>query len=176
MERRTRKWSFARANAGRRTTSGFAWCVAVVVASGCGGAEPAEPFDAEEARTSIRQVLEEQVAAWNRGDVEGFMEGYWRSDSLRFASGGDVRRGWQTTLEAYRRNYPDRAAMGTLAFEDLDVRMLSPSWAVVFGGWRLRREGGLPELSGLFTLLFERPSADAAWRIVHDHTSAATSP
>ena len=161
-----------------RTPNRIAWVVAITAlgAGGCGGAEPSEPSDAEAARTSIRAVLDRQVEAWNRGDVEAFMEGYWRSDSLRFASGGDVRRGWQATLEAYRQGYPDRAAMGTLAFEDLDIRVLSPSWAVVFGRWRLRREGDLPESGGLFTLLFEKPSADAPWRVVHDHTSAATSP
>ena len=76
-----------------------------------------------EAEAAVRQVLDEQVAAWNRGDIEGFMEGYWQSDSLRFASGGTVRYGWQETLEGYQRGYPDRAAMGTLTFSDLDVAM-----------------------------------------------------
>ena len=158
-----------------RTPSRLVWGVVIAVlgVGGCGGPEPAGRFNAEAERTSIRRVLAEQVEAWNRGDIEAFMQGYWRSDSLRFASGGHVRQGWQATLEAYRQNYPDRAAMGTLAFENLDVRVLSPSWAVVFGGWRLQREAGLPESSGLFTLLFEKPSADARWRIVHDHTSAA---
>ena len=147
--------------------------VAVFVLGGCAEAEPDVRFDAEAEAEAIRQVLTDQVAAWNQGDVEAFMEGYWRSDSLRFASGGNVRMGWQATLDAYRQNYPDRAAMGTLDFRDLDVRVVSPTLAVVFGRWRLQREEGLPESGGLFTLLFEKSSADAPWRVVHDHTSAA---
>ena len=154
--------------------------MALFVLAGCGETETkpdvrfdAPRFNAETQADSVRQVLAEQVEAWNRGDLEGFMEGYQRSDSLRFASGGDVRMGWQTTLDAYRTNYPDRATMGTLDFRDLDVRVLSPTAATAFGRWRLRREEGLPESGGLFTLIFEKSSADTPWRIVHDHTSAA---
>ena len=159
---------------------------ALFLFNGCTESEPdgskpdvsfdAPRFNAEIQADSVRQVLAKQVEAWNRGDLEGFMEGYQRSDSLRFASGGDVRVGWQTTLDAYRKNYPDRATMGTLDFRDLDVRVLSPTAATAFGRWRLRREEGLPESGGLFTLLFEKPSADAPWRIVHDHTSASDVP
>lgn len=154
--------------------------IALCVLGGCAETETkpdvrfdAPRFNAETQADSIRQVLAKQVEAWNQGDIEGFMERYQRSDTLRFASGGDVRMGWQATLDAYRKNYPDRATMGTLDFRDLDVRVLSPTSATAFGRWRLRREEGLPESGGLFTLLFEKSSADAPWRIVHDHTSAA---
>lgn len=126
------------------------------------------------ARAAIRAVLDGQVAAWNRGDVPGFMEGYWRSDSLRFASGGTIRRGWQATLDGYRRGYPDRAAMGTLAFADLDVAVLAPDAAQVFGRWALTRDAAHPPASGLFTLTFRRFAE--GWRIVADHTSSASSP
>ena len=142
-----------------------------------GGGAPAgisSAADAAEARTAIRSVLLEQVAAWNRGDIEGFMDGYLRSDSLRFASGNSVQRGWQTTLSRYRRSYPDREAMGTLAFSDLDVDVLSRDRAMVFGRWRL---GDAPtDPQGLFTLIFAKVTAgqnEPAWRIIHDHTSAA---
>ncbi len=122
-----------------------------------------------EAAAAIRAVLDAQVAAWNEGSVRGFMDGYARTDSLRFASGGNVRTGWQATLEGYERGYPDGAAMGTLRFDSLDVQVLSPQWAVVFGRWRLDRAADAP--NGLFTLLFER--RPEGWRIVHDHTSSS---
>jgi len=118
---------------------------------------------------AIHAVLQQQVEAWNRGDVEAFMDGYVATDSLRFASGGTVFTGWQATLDRYHRTYPDRAAMGRLTFDLYEVRMLSPRWAFVFGAYRLERAEDQP--SGFFTLLFEKRSE--GWRIVHDHTSSA---
>ena len=122
-----------------------------------------------EAAAEIRAVLDAQVAAWNEGSVRGFMEGYAQTEDLRFASGGTVRTGWQATLEGYERGYPDGAAMGTLRFDSLDVKVLAPTWAVVFGRWRLDRSEDTP--NGLFTLLFER--RPEGWRVVHDHTSSS---
>lgn len=126
-------------------------------------------------RQAIRQVLEEQQAAWNAGRLESFMAGYARTDTLRFASGGTVRRGWQQAMEGYQRRYPDRAAMGTLAFSDLDIDLLEQRTALVFGRWQLtgRADGSTP--GGLFTLLFKKVPTDGgpAWRVVYDHTSAA---
>ncbi len=123
----------------------------------------------EAAADSIRAVLDAQVTAWNDGSLRGFMEGYLQSDSLRFASGGNVRKGWQAALDSYERGYPDRAAMGTLRFDSLDVRLLSPTWGLVFGRWHLQRAEDEP--NGLFTLLLEkRPEG---WRVVHDHTSSS---
>lgn len=124
---------------------------------------------AEAIEAAVRVVLDEQVAAWNNGDVRGFMEGYARHDSLVFISGGTLRRGWQENLYAYMRNYPDRSAMGTLSFEDLRFRVLSPEYALVYGIWRLRRADDEP--LGLFTLLFRE--THQGWRIVHDHTSSS---
>lgn len=134
---------------------------------GCSGA--AEGGKSERAAEQIREVMADQVEAWNAGDIEAFMAGYWQSDSLRFASGGDVAFGWRTTLERYQRGYPDRAAMGQLAFDDLDVDLIDSDHAVVFGRWQLTRASG-EELGGLFTLLFER--MPEGWLIVHDHTSS----
>ncbi len=130
---------------------------------------PASPPHPDAAADSVRAVLERQVAAWNAGSLRGFMAGYARTDSLRFASGGNVRRGWQAALDGYERGYPDRAAMGTLRFDSLDVQVLAPTWAVVFGCWHLERASDAPH--GLFTLLFQR--RPDGWRIVHDHTSSA---
>ena len=113
-------------------------------------------------------VLAEQVDAWNEGSLEGYMAGYLQSDSLRFISGNNIRLGWSEALEAYRRTYQDRDTMGTLAFSDVEVRLLSDDWALVFGRWTLTREAGAP--TGLFSLIFER--RPEGWRIVHDHTSS----
>lgn len=137
-----------------------------------GGCTPPTPTpDPAAERAAIEAVLDAQVAAWNAGDLTGFMTGYARTDSLRFASRGTVRRGWQTALDAYERNYPDRTAMGTLAFRDLDVRLLAPGWALVFGQWHLQRAPEVGDAGGLFTLLIEkRPEG---WRVIHDHTSSA---
>ncbi|MEM6646076.1 MAG: DUF4440 domain-containing protein [Bacteroidota bacterium] len=123
------------------------------------------------AEASIRAVLDAQVVAWNAGDIEGFMQGYWNAPELRFASGGNVREGWQTTLQSYQAGYPDREAMGTLGFDDLAIRVLSNDAAYVFGRWRLSRGGTYDDASGLFTLIFRQHAE--GWRVVHDHTSAA---
>ena len=117
----------------------------------------------------IRQVLADQAAAWCRGDLEGFMEGYAKTAELRFASGDNVTRGWQETLARYKERYAERAEMGALTFADLEVTPLAPDAALVFGRWRLHTARGEPH--GLFTLLFRKTVA--GWRIVADHTSAA---
>jgi len=119
----------------------------------------------------IKKVLNEQAIAWNKRDIEGYMAGYRQSDSLRFASGGNVSYGWQTTLDRYQKGYPDKAAMGKLIFSDIDIDLISPESAVVFGKWELERETDHPW--GLFTLIFKK--TDEGWRIVHDHTSSAKS-
>jgi len=137
---------------------------------GCGEATSQEAYDGAADEAAIRALLDQQEQAWNRGDIEAFMDGYVRNDSLRFASAGTEHRGWQATLDRYHRTYPDRAAMGSLTFDLRDIRLLTPRWAVVFGGYQLERAEDNP--SGLFTLLFEkRPEG---WRIIHDHTSAGS--
>ena len=121
-------------------------------------------------KTSVQAVLDEQVKDWNEGNIEKFMRGYYRADTTRFASGGDISRGWQTVFERYKTKYPDRAAMGKLTFSDIETTVLSADAALVFGRWRLERVKDKP--SGLFTLLFRK--TPEGWQIVHDHTSAAT--
>lgn len=120
-------------------------------------------------RDAIRRVLLDQVDAWNTGDVEGFMKGYWNSDSTSFVSGGSAIRGYKTVLARYQKNYGTREKMGTLTFSDLDIRVFSSSSAVVTGAWTLIRSGDQP--GGRFTLIFgKKPEG---WRIVYDHTSSA---
>ncbi len=146
----------------------------IIMVSGCTQQTEA-PLDLEpetETLAAMQPLLDTQVEAWNAGDINAFMEGYWKSDSLRFASGGNVRRGWDETLARYLATYPDRAAMGTLTFEDLELQKLSEQWATGFGRFRLKRTPPLDDLTGLFTLMFEK--RNGSWIIVSDHTSAAS--
>lgn len=122
---------------------------------------------------AVRVVLDKQVQAWNAGNIEEFMQGYWQSDSLRFASGGNVKRGWKTTLERYHKSYPDKAAMGKLIFSNLETTVLSGDAVLVFGKWELTREQDKTDKDrphGLFTLTFRK--MPQGWKIVHDHTSS----
>lgn len=144
-------------------------CLLLLVVCGLLRAGQAEPPTPDPAKQAIEQVLAEQATAWNRGDLDGFMAGYAKLPTLRFASGGNVTRGWQETLDRYKERYLDRAAMGTLAFSDLEISVLAPDAALVFGRWRLKTAQGEP--NGLFTLLFRK--TEAGWQIVADHTSAA---
>jgi uncharacterized protein (TIGR02246 family) len=118
---------------------------------------------------AVRAVLDAQVAAWNRGDLDGFMNGYWRSPRTVFISGDNIRRGWQTVLDHYRQAYASREKMGTLSFLEIEIKPLSPDSAVAFGRWQLVRASDKPH--GRFTLLFRRTRE--GWRIIHDHTSSA---
>jgi uncharacterized protein (TIGR02246 family) len=124
---------------------------------------------APNAVAEIRSILRAQQDAWNRGDIDGFMNGYARSVSTVFISEDSVRRGWETVRARYRQKYSDRAKMGTLSFSDIEINVLSSDAAVVLGRWRLERAKDRPH--GRFTLIFRR--LPGGWRIVHDHTSAA---
>ena len=115
---------------------------------------------------AIRKVMDDQAAAWNRGDIEGFMQGYWKSEKLTFVS-SQVTRGWQQTLDRYKKSYDSREKMGTLTFSDLEITVLSKDAAVVLGSWSLNRANDQP--GGKFTLIFRK--FKEGWRVVHDHTS-----
>ena len=119
-----------------------------------------------------QNVLRAQQDAWNRGDIDAFMTGYWRSDETVFVSGDEVTRGWEKVLDRYKKKYSDRAKMGTLTFSDLEITPLSNNSAVALGRWHLKRANDEPH--GRFTLIF-RHFPDG-WKIVHDHTSAAERP
>src|ERR1700761_7967940 len=116
---------------------------------------------------AILKVLSTQQTAWNNGDVDGFMQGYWKSDSLLFVGKAAPTHGWQATLDNYKRGYPDKAAMGILTFDILKVELLDPQNAFVLGGWHLKREKDSP--GGYFTLWFKKINGE--WKIVCDHTS-----
>jgi uncharacterized protein (TIGR02246 family) len=118
----------------------------------------------------IRAVLDAQVAAWNAGKLEEFMNGYWRSPDLTFFSGGRKMSGWDATIERYRKTYQaEGREMGKLVFSDLDIQQLGPNAAVVRGRWELTMSDG-KKPGGLYTLIFRR--FKQGWKIVHDHTSS----
>jgi uncharacterized protein (TIGR02246 family) len=139
-------------------------CYILIVALVCGAPEQPSNSVAE-----IQSILTAQQDAWNRGDIDAFMNGYARSASTVFVSEDEVRRGWETVRDRYRIKYSDRAKMGTLSFSEIEVTTLSPDAAVVLGRWGLKRANDEPH--GRFTLIFKR--LPEGWRIVQDHTSAA---
>lgn len=116
---------------------------------------------------AIRKVLDRQTAAWNRGDIDAFMIGYWENDSLMFIGKNGVTYGWKNTLNNYKKNYADTAAMGKLVFTLLDVKMLSKEFYHVTGKWFLKRTIG--DIGGHFTLLFRK--IKGSWVIISDHSS-----
>jgi ketosteroid isomerase-like protein len=118
------------------------------------------------AADEIRAVMNEQAVAWNKGDIDGFMRGYWNSDKLVFV-GSTVTRGWKGTLDRYKKSYDSREKMGTLTFSDLEIDVVSKDAAVVLGSWSLARTSDNPH--GKFTLIFRK--FKDGWKIVHDHTS-----
>jgi ketosteroid isomerase-like protein len=126
--------------------------------------------NADQPVAEIRSVLKAQQEAWNRGDVDGFMRAYARSDSTVFVSDDQITRGWQTVRNRYKLKYASRAKMGKLRFSDLEIQPLGNDAAVVLGRWILKRATN-DNPHGLFTLIFRR-TADG-WRIVQDHTSTA---
>ena len=118
-------------------------------------------------RQAILKVMHDQELAWNKGDINGFMQGYWKSDSLLFVGKTAPAYGWQTTLAHYKKTYPNRAAMGQLTFTILQVKVLDATNAFLMGGWRLKRAKDAP--GGYYTLWFRKIKGE--WKIVCDHTS-----
>ena len=138
------------------------WAVPALAAAGISDNSMAE----------VAAVLAQQAEAWNRGDIDAFMQHYWKSDELTFSSGGQTTRGWKSTKENYERRYPTREKMGQLTFSQLEVTPLDDSTALVLGRWRLARDES--PVGGNFTLVFRK--IDGKWVILHDHTSRAEGP
>ena len=155
--------------------SGLMWLrcrIAFLFLSGLVAACVSQPNprkDTDQIAGAIRAVMEAQQAAWNRGDIEGFMDGYERSETTTFVSGDEITRGWQTVLDRYKQRYSSPEKMGTLSFSELDIQPISPSYALADGRWHLKRAGDSP--NGRFTLLFRETSS--GWRIIHDTTTSA---
>lgn len=124
--------------------------------------------DEKDTKAAIQAVLDAQSVAWNKGDLPGFMAGYWKSEKLTFYSGKDIKQGWQATFDRYKARYQAPGAeMGKLTFSDEIIEILGPETALVRGRWKLDRKADT--LEGLYTLLMKK--LPEGWRIVHDHTS-----
>ena len=119
-----------------------------------------------ETKSLIQSVLQKQVDCWNRNDIDGFMETYWKSEALTFSSGGKTTRGWQATIDRYKKSYPS-GKMGKLHFDNLEVTVLSPQSALVLGQWHLAMEN--EKKDGNFSLVLKK--FDNRWLIIHDHSS-----
>lgn len=119
------------------------------------------------ATQEIKAVMDKQISAWNAGDIEGFMQGYWKSENLIFVSGDSVTKGWQQTTDRYKKNYNTREKMGILTFSDIEVNILSKDSAVVLGRWKVAHPP--KDDQGRFTLIFRK--FKDGWKIIHDHTS-----
>lgn len=116
---------------------------------------------------AIQHVMDEQQQAWNRGDIDGFMTGYWASDSLRFIGKRGITYGWQATLDNYKKSYPSTEAMGRLQFTNLSMELTGDSSAYVIGKWELFRTADT--LGGHYSLLWRKQTG--RWIIVADHSS-----
>ncbi|SDC07007.1 YybH family protein [Williamwhitmania taraxaci] len=122
-------------------------------------------FEAD--KLAIQQAMDNQEQCWSSGDIDGFMSGYWKSDSLRFMGKRGITKGWQTTLDNYKKSYPDKAAMGKLVFEVVSYEPLNPTQMFVTGKWTLLRERDT--LGGYYSLIWRKIDGD--WKVVFDHTS-----
>ena len=119
---------------------------------------------------SIQEKLDLQEDAWNAGDIKGFMDGaYWQSDSLMFIGSNGLTKGFESTLSNYLKSYPNSKAMGTLMFELLEWKTLGARHGLLIGEWHLQRNGALEDLSGHFSLIWEK--RDSRWMIIADHSS-----
>ena len=124
-------------------------------------------IDPEIEKKSILKVMDNQQTAWNNADIQTYMEGYWKSDSLKFIGSKGIRYGWMSTLDGYINSYPNAEVMGKLSFSDIQVDILSDSSAFVIGRWYLKR--AKDEISGFYTLLWRKINGE--WKIVVDHSS-----
>jgi len=125
-----------------------------------------------QAQKQILAVLDAQAQAWNRGDIESFADGYWKSEETEFVGATGVTKGYQSVLDRYRHDYPDRKAMGQLSFSNLEVHVTGKDSAYTVGEFQLKRENDQP--SGFFTLHLKK-FADG-WKIILDHTTSRAAP
>jgi len=127
-------------------------------------------YSQEDVKGIITKIMNDQEAAWNKGDIDGFMSAYWKSDSLKFIGKNGITYGWQNTLDNYKKSYPDKATMGTLDFTIISIDEVSSSTAFVVGKWHLKRDkSDKGDVGGYFTLVWRK--TETRWVITLDHTS-----
>lgn len=129
-------------------------------------------IDQEKEKQAIIGVLKQQEHDWNTGNIESFMQSYWKSKDLRFVGGSGVSNGWQATLERYQRTYPDQIAMGKLRFEVLSINSITQDVYLLIGKFFLTREIG--DLEGIFSLVWKKENDQ--WVIAADHTTQTNKP
>ena len=147
---------------------GLAGFVALLAMVSAGRAPAAPDALANKDKAAIETLIRTQADAWNNGDIETFVQGYWHSPEVTFSGSNGVSRGYDGLLARYKKAYPDKAAMGHLDFSGLEFRGLGPNDALVLGNWHLTRTTG--DVGGVFSLVLER--FPDGWKIIHDHTSA----
>jgi len=125
-------------------------------------------------RATIIQLIQNQQASWNKGDIDSFMEAYWHSPELTFSGASGVQRGFEAVRARYKKVYPDRSTMGQLDFSDLEFHFIGNEGALVLGHWHLTRDKDKGDLGGVFSLVWQR--FPEGWRIIHDHTGAVPPP
>ncbi len=118
-------------------------------------------------KKAVVAVLENQRLAWNKGNIEEYMQGYWKSDSLVFVGKNGPQYGWNKTLQNYQKSYPNKAAMGELQFNFINIEILDNNNAFVLGQWILKRANDEPK--GYFTLRLRKINGE--WKVVYDHSS-----
>jgi ketosteroid isomerase-like protein len=118
-------------------------------------------------KTEILNIMKKQEISWSKGDVQSYMDSYWKSDSLRFITKKGVIYGWQNMLEKYKKSYPDKTAMGSLKFEIISMEQIATDKVLVIGKWTLKRSSD--ELSGFYSLIWKK--INGRWQIIIDHTS-----
>ena len=118
-------------------------------------------------KKEILKVMTDQQTAWNNGNIDGYMQGYWKNDSLLFICSKGPTYGWQKTLDNYKKSYPNKEKMGILEFSDVQVKILGKKHAYVFGKWKLVRTNDSP--NGIYTLIFQK--FKNGWKIISDHTN-----
>ena len=123
-------------------------------------------FSLSYAQKDILLVMNKQQTDWNNGDIDAFMQGYWKSEEMMFIGKNGPNYGWQKTLDNYKKSYPTKDKMGYLTFSDVEVKMLGRKYAHVFGKWKLERKEG--DLGGIYTLVFQK--FKDRWKIISDHT------
>ena len=157
----------------RATLGGACGCFAVlcfvVVTASAQSATQKASADSSDKLGLIKSILTEQTKAWNDGDLNKFMETYWKSDKLTFSSGGKTTYGWQATLDNYKRNYAPPKQMGQLHFDGLEVFDIESNSALVLGRWHLKMDDN-QRRDGNFSLVVKK--LESGWKIIHDHSSS----
>jgi ketosteroid isomerase-like protein len=149
------------------TSSVFNYSLNLLILSLLISTSPTHAIAQNKDEQAVRRLLNNQLKGWNKGDIGCYMEGYWKSDSLVFIGKNGVKYGYRTTLENYKKNYPDTTVMGKLSFDLLEVKRLSTDYFSVIGKWYLQRSIG--DVQGHFSLLMKR--IKGKWMIVMDHSS-----